>query len=87
MTEFFASRWMQSPNYGRAIASRYARLSARYYRAIIALLVMALLVLELVRAPTLPKALTAGSIVLYTACVVGRLLLPAHWLPRYFRRI
>jgi len=84
MTEFFASRWMQSPNYGRAIASRYARLSARYYRAIIALLVVALLALELVRAPTLPRALTAGSIVLYTAFVVGRLLLPTRWLPRYY---
>jgi len=83
MTEFFASRWMQSPNYGRAIASQYARVSARYYRAIIALLVVALLALEAIDAPPVLQALTAGTIALLTAFVLGRLLLPARWLPRY----
>jgi hypothetical protein len=79
-----SSRWMQSPNYGRAIASRAARYSARYYRVIIAVLVVILLALEALCAPLLLRALTAGGVALYLAYVAGRLLLPARWMPRYY---
>lgn len=84
MKQSSASRWMQSPNYGRAIASRFARYSARYYRVIIAVLVVTLLVLEAARAPLFPKALTAGGVLLYAIYVGGRLLLPSRCMPRYY---
>jgi signal transduction histidine kinase len=76
---------MQTPNYGRAIASRAARYSARYYRVIIAVFVAALLVLEAVHArhPFL-QILTLVGILAYAAYVVVRLLLPDRWMPRYY---
>jgi len=79
-----ASGWMHSPNYGRAIASQAARLSARYYRVIIAILVVALLFLEVARAPLQVRAFTVSGIVLYIAYVAGRLLFPARWGQRYY---
>ena len=84
MKRFTASRWMHTPNYGRAIASRSARYSARYYRIIIAALVVILLVLETVHTNRFLQAFTAGGILLYAAYVLGRLLLPARWVPRYY---
>ena len=79
----YASRWMESTNYGRAIASHAARLSARYYRVIIAVLVVALLALEAVHAPLPLQLLTGGGVLLYATYLAGRLLLPDHWRTRY----
>ena len=84
MKQSTASRWMHTSNYGRAIASRAARYSARYYRIIIAALVVTLLVLEAAHANRFLQALTAGGILLYVAYVVGRLLLPARWMVHYY---
>jgi signal transduction histidine kinase len=75
---------MRTPNYGRAIASRAARYSARYYRIIIAALVVTLLVLEATHANRFLQAFTVVGIFLYAAYVVGRLLLPTRWSPRYY---
>lgn len=80
----FASRWMQSPNYGRAIASRSARLSAGYYRVIIAVLVVTLLVLEALHAPLCLRALTTGEVLLCIVYVVAHLLLPNRWMRRHY---
>lgn len=84
MNRFAIGRLMQTSNYGRAIASRAARYSARFYRLIIAGLVVALLVLEMVHADPSLRALTMGGLFVYAAYVVGRLLLPARWMPRYY---
>lgn len=84
MNQFAASRWMQNSNYGRAIASYAARYSARYYRIIIAILVVTLLGLEAVHAGYQPRVFTIGGVLLYTLYVAGRLLLSTHWKPRYY---
>jgi len=84
MDQFAASRLMQTSNYGRAIASRPARYSARYYRIIIAALVVTLLILEAVYTDTFLRVLVVGSFLLYAAYVAGRLLLPTRLMPRYY---
>ncbi|MDY7080187.1 MAG: GAF domain-containing protein [Chloroflexota bacterium] len=84
MKRIAASRWMQTSNYGRAIASRAARYSARYYRIIIAALVVTLLILEAVHTNPFLWAITVGVSFLYMAYVVGRLLLPTRWVPSYY---
>jgi len=86
MKQPLASRWMQTPNYGRAISSRFARYSARYYRVIIAGLVVGLLVLETLDAPVPLRLLTVGVVSTYIVYVVGRLLLPEVWMSRYYTR-
>ncbi|GEM_PF-4083771 len=84
MEQSSVSGWMQTANYGRAIASRAARYSARYYRIIIAALVIMLLILETVYTNPFLVALTLSGILLYAAYVVGRLLLPPRWMDRYY---
>jgi len=84
MEQSSVSGWMQTSNYGRAIASRAARYSARYYRTIIAALVIILLILETVYTNLFLLAITVGGVLLYAAYVAGRLLLPTHWMGRYY---
>ncbi len=84
MKKSTASRLMQTSNYGRAIASRSARYSARYYRVIIAVLVIMLLVVEALRANYFLQVCTAGGVLLYAAYVLARVLLPARWMGRYY---
>ena len=55
---------MQTSNYGRAIASYAARYSARYYRIIIAILVVTLLGLEAVHAGYIPRVFTISGVLL-----------------------
>jgi hypothetical protein len=78
------STWMRTPNYGRAIASLAARYSARFYRLIVAIMVVVLLVLEALRAPPLPRSTTVIALILYLSYVIARLFLPARWKPRYY---
>lgn len=79
-----ASRLMQTSNYGRAIASRSARYSARYYRVIIAALVVTLLIVEALRTNYFLETFTASSVLLYAIYVLARMLLPARWMGRYY---
>lgn len=79
-----ASRWMQTPNYGRAISSYAARYSARYYRSIIAFLVVTLLALQAVRSGPVLLLVTAVGGLLYLIYVIVRLRLPSRWMRRYY---
>ena len=79
-----ASQWMQTPNYGRAISSYAARYSARYYRTIIAFLVVTLLALQAVRSGPRLLIITAIGGLLYLIYVIVRLRLPSRWIPRYY---
>jgi len=84
MEQSTAARLMRTPNYGRAIASYSARYSARYYRVIIAVLVVTSLIVETMHTNIFLQALTAGGILLYITYTVVRLLLPDRWISRYY---
>ncbi len=78
------SAWMHSRNYGRALASRAARYSARYYRIIIAIVLSTLLILEARHAHPLLVWGTWGGITLYTIYLLVRLHMSDRWTARYY---
>lgn len=84
MSKTSASHWMQTSNYGRALASRASRYSARHYRIIIATLLCALLILETFHAPLLLGIVTVIGILLYLIYLLVRLYLPERWQHRYY---
>jgi signal transduction histidine kinase len=84
MRRYSASRWMQNPNYGRAIASRAARYSARYYRVIVAVMVITLLIIEAAHSNLFLQVLSVSGILVYVVYVIVRLLLPVRLMSRYY---
>jgi signal transduction histidine kinase len=78
------SSWMHTPNYGRAINSRAARYSARYYRTIIAILVSLLLLLEAMHTNQTLAILAVVGVLIYGIYLIARLRMPTEWTSRYY---
>lgn len=81
----FASRWMRSLNYGRPLRSRLARATANYYRVLIALLVVALLVVNGWRATPPARMVIGAAVGLYVVYVLVRITLLDRLAARYYQ--